>query len=232
MKKIISVLLVLVLVLGVAGCGKKEVEPTPPTEPAPEVEEEKPEDTQSKPEFDIKDKEIQIMDAAIYRGTIAEIETLDEKILVTLTEYAGTDYGADKIKVCVNKDTAVSSDPNEYQKGDYLEVYYGEPIEAGIDESLQAIGINNLGPADSRNLNGTIQKITANPDKEKAGSMEILNENNETIILNYDENEGTQFYLVFADLAEGDKINVFIQPQIAASMPPQVFALEVRPYAE
>lgn len=240
MKKTIAFLLSMLLIFSFAACGSKESTETPVETPQENSEQQEPEsseenstESETSSNWDIKEDPIYIADAALYRGSLIEFEIISNEISAKLEQYPGSSYGAKNINIIINSDTALSFDPTEMKTGDYIEVFYGGPIEAGIDEALSVIGANNLGNADSRVYNGTVQSVSADPESSNEYSITMSGlEDDGEIVFNVNTDQGTQIYMNADKLVEGAKLNIFHDVAMTASMPPQVFALEIRIYDE
>ena len=82
------------------------------------------------------------------------------------------------------------------------------------------------------NFNGTLKTIMENPDKPGEGRLAMVEAGTgQEVHFNYDKNGSTQLYLDFDALQPGDELNIFHRGAYTRSLPPQGFALEVRPYA-
>lgn len=235
MKKLISTALCVLLTASLVACSSPKSTTPQPEENPPTVEPQTPEEPQA-PETSAEVKEpVFIADAAIYRGTVTATSKDGESFVYELEEYEGTDYGADKISIYLAGSAMTNIAPEQIVTGNYVEIFYAGSIEAGIDgELLEAVGLNFIGESpEAVNFNGIIEEINPHPDKEGEGSILLtdLNGENETIF-NYNSNGETQFYLNFEDLTVGDKISVYHGSAVAMSLPPQIFAIEVRHLAE
>lgn len=235
MKRILVSILSALLVLSLAACGSAN-KPVESSEQEVSVSESEPvvseESKENEIEFNIKEDPVFVADAAQYRGSVADLaKQEDGTYFMTLEQYIGTNYGASEIKVLIDQNTALSFDPATLKDGDYLEIYYSSPIEAGIDEYLPAIAANNYGEAESVNYNGVVESVIPSEETEGAGTIMMVNMNGESrTAFNYDTNSGSQMYLDFSMVVPGTELTIFHNPVMAMSEPPQVFALEVRMY--
>lgn len=170
-------------------------------------------------------------DAALYRGVVGDITPGDEDSLtIEIAQPVGVNYSMPKLTVVVNKNTSAGFDTAGIKQGDYVEVYYG-PAGEQAPESVDAIVINRLAPAEVSVFNGTVKEITPDENDENSGDilLESLDDQSETIFHYSDE---TQFYLDFATLEVGTKLNIHHSGATTRSIPPQGNALEVRSYFE
>lgn len=182
----------------------------------------------------------------------------DPLLRVTLTQAEGTDFGAPSLQFDFTTDTYADFTPEE---GQYLEVYYGRAPGQALDtkaahKALTAIKYHS---AEMVLFNGYIKAIEPNTDKPDTGRLimvpvrEDANDKAELpgegessgsmvdplvtipsvneIHYNYDKAQ-TKFYLDFDQLKVGDRLNIFQSGAMTMSLPPQAFAIEVRPYAE
>lgn len=173
---------------------------------------------------------IMIADVAMYRGTVESIEKDgDEHRILIVAQEKGTQYGPPKMEVHVYDDTQLNFDFDELQVGQYIEFYYSSLVITEGMEAAEALAINHLGLAEMRVFNGTIKEI--NWENDTKGSMLVESVDDKGDMLFHFEDDGTtQFYLDAKSLEEGSEISIFHNPAVAASMPPQTTALEIRPY--
>lgn len=166
-------------------------------------------------------------DAAMYRGIVSDYSVSGEQTTFTLSEYEGTDFGADSISVLVTRNTIVTDEftQNTIADGDYIEISYG-----GIpNDVVSAITAKKLAPADIVNFNGKLVEIIKNGEKTDY-LMSYLNDENHTIIFHI--NDTTKLYLDQASLKVGDVLNIFHSGAVTMSLPGQGNAIEVRKFAE
>lgn len=168
------------------------------------------------------------MDAAMYRGTVRSVEMQDGDIALVLAQAPGTNFGTPELTVILDKNTKSGFDFATIKPGNYLEVYYGIPMEGGIPVDVVAIVVNRHLDATSTIYNGTIVEIEAG----EGGGRILLSplEGNTETLFRY--SDATQFYLDINALKPGDKLNIFFSGITTRSIPPQANALEVRYYAE
>lgn len=215
MKKILVVILSLSLIIGLTACSEKSA---PPAEKQDEIE---------VPPIDEKNwnivEEIQTpMDVAIYRGTVKSVE---EGFIFTLQQYEGANYGAEQLKIVITSETMLTEEPSKIAVGDYLEVSYG----GDTNEKVGAITVKNLGKAENLVINGEIVEIYMEEEGEGSFLIKDIHTNYETRV-NYNKNGETQFYLEEDYFKEGYNVNIFYSGIQTRSMPPQIFALEIRRY--
>lgn len=179
-------------------------------------------------------------DAAMYRGEIEAKESKDGHTQLLLRQAEGTDFGYPTLFVNITGDTRIGSGDSSdtateieaFNEGDYVEVFYGAALDGSAADTVDAITLKKLPPAETCLFNGTIVSITPEEDDDgddQEGSMVIapLNSGDETVF-HYDSS--TQFYLNFEELKPGDQLNIYFNGAVALSLPPQAFAIEVRPY--
>lgn len=171
-----------------------------------------------------------VADAALYRGEVTEVGTGEGGgIVLTLNEVKGVTYGYPSIKVELSEDTRSAVEPGEIAVGDYIEVYYGSAAIPG--DSVTAIAINRLAPADLSVINAVVESITPQEGKDDFGEIAVnVIGSNEAMVIHYTDN--TQFYLDRGEIKAGDKLNIFTSGATTRSIPPQANALEIRSYAE
>lgn len=177
---------------------------------------------------EVENEEVYVADAAMYRGTVTGLEEKEDGTVITLSQASGTDFGAKTMMFLIDSVTTGYTDISE---GNYIEVFYGRPLQGGFDytDMQGAIGINNLNTADMVNFNGTIQSIEK--DGENITSFAMVDiENNQEVVFRISND--TNMYLTASDLKEGDKLNIYHRGMYTLSLPPQGFALEIRYLAE
>lgn len=251
MKKYLTAILASAMILSLAACqpaapsaqenasssqAQSESLPPPsvPEQSSSAEENPVPEEISEPTAGDTDQDEIYVADAAMYRGTVEEIEKAAEETLLTLRQAKGTNYGAASLKFRFTKDTMTSFDLETLEKGAYLDVYYGIDLgkEPDTAQIYDAIGANKKQPAEMVNFNGIIKEISPDPEVEGKGDLVMEDiENGQEVIFHYD-GENTQFYLNFSDLKPGDKLNIYHRGVYTMSLPPQGGALEVQEYAE
>lgn len=227
MKKTVLLTILASMCIGFAACAPKE-EAKAPEEPTTNESVE----TQEQPQEGndnkiVLEENLYVADAAMYRGTITNIEETEDGKKITLEQAQGTDFGAEQVVVNVTNDTDTSFEDDKLVEGAYLEVFYG----GDIAEEVDAIAMNIYFETQAVIFNGTLKEIVPTEGKENEGRifMQPL-EGEEEIIFNYGEE--TQFYLNVEELKEGDALNIFHKGILTRSIPPQGIALEVRTYAE
>ena len=69
------------------------------------------------------------MGAALYRGTIADIQSEGGATVLTLEQAAGTNFGPEQLRVVLNETTRMTNidAAAALAVGSYIEVYYGQP---------------------------------------------------------------------------------------------------------
>lgn len=235
MKKFFLLFAASLLALSLTACGgKAPAQETPAGPDSAEIlpldEEGAAEDAQEEASSEIPEP-VYVADAALYRGSVTAVETAEEGALLTLEQAPGTNFGAPSMKFLFTSDTRLSFEEEKLAQGAYLEIYYG----AGSEKSqpVPAIGANFYPAADMVNFNGALKAIMENPDKPGEGRLAMVEAGTgQEVHFNYDKNGGTQFYLDFDALQPGDELNIFHRGAYTRSLPPQGFALEVRPYAQ
>lgn len=166
-----------------------------------------------------------IMDAPLYRGTVTEISEENGVWELRLEQAEGTTFGYPAVTMVTDDSTRTSFELSGLEVGDYLEVYYGDRADG---EPPVIIAANRLLPAKDCIFNG---ELTLWEHEGNAGIMELTPLfGGEPILFHYDDS--TNFYLNTAEMKEGDQLNIFHRGTLTRSIPPQGFALEVRPYAE
>lgn len=256
MKKIFIISFALLLTLGLAACTAPpasnssvppiEVLPAPLPDATPDSQ---PPESQTPPIP---------ADAAMYRGTVSDIvpavllddDTNKGSVQFTLTQADGTDFGAPALKFSFTTDTHADFTPED---GQYLEVYYGRAPGAPLNtaEAYNVITAIKYHSAEMVNFNGTVKAINPHPDKPGQGWLVMvplgvdIHEaesyppsaapgepfmGNPEIHYSFDKEE-TKFYLNFDEIKVGDNLNIFQSGAMTMSLPPQAFAIEVRPYA-
>lgn len=181
-----------------------------------------------------KPEKIVVADAALYRGTIVALVETEGGKLVTLEQAAGTDFGAPSRTFLIDDATSASFEADRLVQGAYLGVYYGRaPGQAlGPDEAQRAIGANLYPEAGLVVFNGTIQEIQPAEGVENEGSLVMEELDTGSPVVFHFGGGTTQFYLNEHDLKPGDRLNILHRGAYTRSIPPQGFALEVRPYVE
>lgn len=238
MKKLLLLTVTLLLAaITCAACAQNPAAPEISTSSAPETSLELTEiaPAESLPETSEASapEHLVVADAAMYRGLVYSVEETEDGKIITLQEAAGTDFGADVLKFRITADTKLSFE-EPIAAGDtfYYEVYYGVAPGQTLDaESVQdAIAMNRYFDVAAVNFNGTLKEILPS-DKAGEGQlvMEALQDLQE-VVFNYSAE--VQFYLDFAALKPGDKLNIFHKGIYTMSIPPQGIPLEVRYYAE
>lgn len=251
MKKMLIISFALLLILGLAACT------APPTtdSSAPPIEVLPSSLPESTPDSEPQESQTPPIpaDAAMYRGTVSDIVSDVGKSTVqfTLTQADGTDFGAPSLKFSFTADTRADFTP---EGGQYLEVYYGRAPGAPLsaDEVHNVITAIQYHSAEMVSFNGTVKAIDPHPDKPGQGWLVMvplgvdIHEaesypesaapgepflGNPEIHYSYDK-EKTKFYLNFDEIKVGDKLNIFQSGAMTMSLPPQAFAIEVRPYAQ
>lgn len=252
MKKTLIISLCLMLTLGLAACGTPPPQssapsasllPTPEPSPAPGSESSSAPDQPKRPNIPA--------DAAMYRGTVVEVlsatPAADGKaeplITVTLEQAEGTNFGSPSLKFAFTSNTQADFTP---EKGQYLEVYYGAAMGQPLDtEKVHGIITAIRYPeADMVNYNGYVKAIetrSSNPTLKGAGRLIMVSTPEESSDgassdipamneIHYNFDDSTQFYLNFDELKAGDHLNIFRSGAMTMSLPPQCYAIEVRPY--
>lgn len=253
MKKMLIISLSLLLALGLAACTTpppQSAGDTPPLSASPAPSPDGSEST-TEPESQEPQTPPIPADAAMYRGTVSgtvsatstEGDADKGTVQFTLTQAEGTDFGAPSLKFSFTADTRADFTPED---GQYLEVYYGRAPGAPLSttEVHNALTAIKYHSAEMVNFNGTVKAINPHPDKPGQGTLvmasmpplaeqSLANPASDPYIVhfNYDK-EKTQFYLTFDEIKVGDKLNIFQSGAMTMSLPPQSFAIEVRPYAE
>lgn len=224
--KPISVMLLACLLLSMAtGCGGQNRQTSPPV-PAPprlspelEAQERPPEPEAAQPEED----RLVVMDAPLYRGVITALSEENGVYELRLEQVEGADFGYPSFMMQTGEDTRADFSFADLVPGDYLEVFYGERND-GLPPII--IAANQLLPAADCIFNG---RLTALEHLEDQGRLEMTALSGEEIV-HFHFDDSTQFYLDLDSLAPGDPLNIYHRGTMTRSIPPQGFALEVRPY--
>lgn len=171
-------------------------------------------------ELPMADEKVYVADAAIYRGTATPLEDGT----FSLEQVEGTDFGATTMKFSVSDLTTGATDITE---GNYLEVFYGRPMEGEFDSTItqEAIGMNDLGIADMVNFNGKVTAIQKEDDIITSITLLELITDQEVV---FNVSEETQLYFAVDDLKEGDLLNIYHKGMMTRSLPPQGIPLEIR----
>ena len=207
----------LLSVLLLAGCGSKQNETATGSAPDASTSSEAsplPEDTLGK-----------VMGAAMYRGTITDIT----EATLTIEQYSGTNFGYPSLQFTIDENTKMNVKPEELVLDMFVEIYYGPPSGGGLVQPVKAIQVKKLPGAELVYVNGEVVKLTSASGQEGTILIKRTDDMGEVLVHYY---ANTQFYLNFDDIKEGYKINVFTTGAATHSIPPQINALEVRPYAE
>ena len=168
-------------------------------------------------------------DAALFRGSVESITQDGEETEIRLVRAAGTDYGMETMITRITADTRYGFDLAELELGNYLEIWYGVSPDGQMEdvEYFPAIVANLLPDASASVYNGTIVEITDNGDGTGRLLLQPIGDGQETLF-SYDES--TQFYLDRESMAVGDELNIYTTGIATMSLPPQAYAIEVRPY--
>lgn len=170
-------------------------------------------------------------DAAQYRGVVEKIENIDGETEIILSQAEGTNFGSQTLITRITPETRHMFELSTLKTGDYLEVWYGIPLEGEKEDIayFPAIVANLLPEASISNFNGEITEITK--DSETSGSILLTSlDSDYDVLFQYDEN--TKIYLNLDELEKGDKLNIYYSGVTTRSIPPQAFALEMRTYFE
>ena len=152
------------------------------------------------------------------------------KTVLEMRKFEGTSF-APTLKVALTDATELSFDQNQMANGVALEVFYHAPEgDVASAEIVDAVAINLLEVEEAVNYNGKLLSVTPSPDHEGQGQLEMaLLDGNETqIIFNYGPE--TKFHQDPTTLKPGDLLNIYHQPLMTMSLPPQSPALEVSAY--
>jgi len=172
--------------------------------------------------------------AAIYRGTVTDISSGvqtaygQEDVIFTAEQHTGTNFGYPSLQFVIGENTRAYISPEEIAVGTFVEIYYGAPSGGYLQQPVTAIDVRGLLPADLVYVNGAVIDVTPLSDQEGMIFLQRTDSMGEVIIRYTSE---TQFYLNFDDISEGYMLNVFTTGISTRSMPPQMNALEIRPYA-
>lgn len=237
MKKIITSILAMLLVSSLAACSssnpKKDVSSAVDESMASEgISSPSEQVSQADQTLENQPTRIVVADTAMYRGIISEIKAIDGQLhSFVLSQVEGTDFGAPSLKVNASEDTKFSFDFSSLQEGDYVEVFFGDPLEQAIKKGASAIAVNNWGDAEMIIFNGAVVSVTPDKEKEGAGSLLLtsLKDNSEWVFHYW---EDTQLYVNINELTEGDKVNILFSGIATRSLPPQSNAIEIRPFSE
>ncbi len=233
MKRISVILLTCLLLIGATACGQQNKQTSPPLPAPPEISPASPipENPPAAPELSKpqvsypEDEYLTVMDAPFYRGTVTAVSEKNGIYELRLEQVEGTDFGYSSFMMHTGENTRSSFSFADLVLGDYLEVYYGERND-GLPPVI--IAANKLPPAVDCVFNG---ELTALEHQGTEGRLEMtLLSTGEEIHFQFDDS--TQFYLDMEGLKAGDKLNIYHRGTLTKSIPPQGFALEVRPYAE
>lgn len=238
MKKLLLLTVTLLLAaITCAACAQNPAAPEIATSSAPETSSEQapalPAESLPETSEASAPEHLVVADAAMYRGTIDSIEETADGKVITLHQPEGINYGNPSQKFRITADTKFSFE-EPIAAGDtfYYEVYYGAiPGENLVaEEARDIIAMNRYFDVAAVNFNGTLKEILPS---DKAGEGQLVMEdmvNQQEAVFNYSAE--VQFYLDFAALKPGDKLNIFHKGIYTMSIPPQGIPLEVRYYAE
>jgi hypothetical protein len=218
MKKISIKLIALLLSVVISGCAGNNATPdSPANQPA------------SDPAGGLP-ASVMVMGAAMYRGTITDIQEEDDTLRVMIEQAQGTNFGHPTLTVAIGEDIVFSGfyAPAQLQVGDYLEVFYGQAPEG----EATAISARLLPAAELVIFNGVLEEITVEEGESRVGYMRLSAMRDDGAHVFHFSPAFTQFYLDFDSLQPGDKLNIFHSGVSTRSIPPQSSALEVRYYAE
>ncbi|WRS28479.1 hypothetical protein U6B65_04925 [Oscillospiraceae bacterium MB08-C2-2] len=240
MKKITSVLLGLLLIGSLAACnlsgsnnGKESTSPEQSVSSEENIPIPLPEEPSELEETAASEQErLVVMDAAMYRGMVDDIRQQDGQLhSFRLTQAQGTSFGPASVTVKTDENTRMSFDAGLLQQGDYIEVFYGRPLEQSAETEITALTLNHLGKAENVLFSGTFVVLTKDEKKEGSGRLLLtsLNTNDEWV---FHYSEETQIYLNLDDLIAGDSLSILFSGASTRSIPPQAFALEIRRFAE
>ena len=224
--KLMSLILLACLLVGTAGCNQQDKQTSPllpsPPDLSPAALLSAPESSQpevSRPE----DEYLSVMDAPIYRGAVTAVSEKDGVYELRLEQVEGTDFGYPSFIMHTGENTRANFAFTDLALGDYLEVYYGERND-GLPPII--IAANKLPPAADCVFNG---ELTALEHQGQEGRLEMTSlSNGEVVHFNFDDT--TQFYVDMENLKTGDKLNIYHRGTLTKRVPPEGFALEVRPY--
>lgn len=230
MKRILMAVLCCLLAMA-AGCAPKpSLSEEPQTSSSQAEPLEPPAETPVPPAEGESQLPLTVADAAMYRGTVVELTTAQDGVLLTLRQPEGVDFGAATMKFFVNEDTRLSFGRELLTTGEFLEIYYGEQPQSD-EAAKQAIAINRYLPAEAVNYNGSVQEYLPSADKPGTGTLRMRELKSGQIVW-FHFNEETQFYLDASAIKAGDQLNIFHRGMFAMSEPPQGYALEVRQYRQ
>ncbi len=232
MKRMSVILLACLLLMTIIGCNQQNKQTAPPVPAPPEISpaplpstpESLSEPEPLPPQTSLpQDDHLTVMDAPLYRGVVTAISEEKGVYELRLEQVEGADFGYPSFMMHTSEATRSSFSFAELVPGNYLEVYYGERND-GLPPVI--IAANKLPPAVDCVFNG---ELTALEHQGSQGRLEMTAlSNGEEIHFNFDDS--TQFYMDMESLKSGDKLNIYHRGTLTKSIPPQGFALEVRPY--
>lgn len=175
-----------------------------------------------------------VADAAMYRGTVTEIQKEETGTVVTLKQARGTDFGEPQMKFRFTESTRADFTP---EKGQYLEVYYGGGPNVQLDQNqiYDVITAVKYLSEDMVVYNGIVKEIALPDAENKNGWISFVNidgKDPDSIERVFNIGDETQIYLNLKEVKAGDKLNIFTNGISTRSIPPQSPALEIRKYYE
>lgn len=182
----------------------------------------------------VQEDKLTVADAFLYRGNVIKSELKDGKLVVTLQQATGTNFGAPTLTFGISDDSRISFPAEQLASldGKYIEVYYSYMTKnaPNPDEVYDAIAVNSYGEEGMVNFNGTVTEIVPDADKPGEGRLLMTGDDGNDFQVYFLYSGETQFYMNFDDIKVGDKLNIFHSPAMAMSMPPQCSAYEIRPF--
>ena len=197
MKKL-GVILLAALMIALAGCAQNQAGNKPSVEgkgsPAAE-------------------SQLQVVaDTTLYRGTVTAVS--DHQL--TVEQHDGRNYGEPEIIF-----TLPGSGATGFQKGDYVEIYYGDLRETAPAQA-EAISAEKLADKVEKVVtNGTVQEVLEGENGVIADLL-LIDSNGQEILFHISEE--TQIYM---DIIPGEKISVLHDDVFTLSLPPQGNAREI-----
>lgn len=171
----------------------------------------------------VRTEPVYVADAALYRGTITEIQGNVYRMEMA----PGRNYGEEVLLVTMEQDTPVYAIPETgLQTGDYIEIYY-TMLQETYPAQTTALGVNYLAPnAEDVVFNGVVQSIEQ--ENEEGLAMLLLGDNGQEAL--FRTGGQTQIYMDKADIVPGAHLSIFFNGVMTLSLPPQSTADEIAPF--
>lgn len=158
------------------------------------------------------------MDTALYRGILT---AKTEDSVTVEAPMPGRNYGPVSLTVLIGENTNSELPIEEYELGDYLEVYYGGT------EQPTAVHILRRPAYDMVVYNGTVTAVVKN-ETDEITSVTVQKLDSEEIIV-FNIAPESQVYMSADQLVEGAQVSILHSGAIAESFPAQGFAIELSP---